>query len=122
MASSGRVDSKRRCRYPAGRGKVRALTGTIVHFDIRLDPTAEQNLRRLTARQRAIVIDEIEKQLRFEPKVATKNRKRMRENPLSTWELRVGTLRVYYDVWDDPEPIVLIRAIGIKEGNRVRFP
>ena len=44
----------------------------------------------------------------------------MRPNPLAPWELRIGDLRVYYDV-EETEHIVLIRAVGIKEGNRVRI-
>jgi hypothetical protein len=28
---------------------------------------------------------------------------------------------VYYDVEDEPEPVVQIRAVGIKERNRVRI-
>ena len=43
----------------------------------------------------------------------------MRPNPIAPWELRLGDLRVYYDVEDDPEPKVLIRAVGLKERNRV---
>lgn len=45
----------------------------------------------------------------------------MRPNPLAPWELRIGDLRVYYDVEEDPTPVVYIRAIGIKERNRVRI-
>ncbi len=45
----------------------------------------------------------------------------MRPNRLALWELRIGNLRVYYDIEDDPEPIVYIRAIGIKERNYVRI-
>lgn len=45
----------------------------------------------------------------------------MRPNPLAPWELRIGDLRVYYDVEEGPEPKVLIRAVGIKERNRVRI-
>ena len=40
----------------------------------------------------------------------------MRPNPLAPWELRV-----YYDVEETPEPKVLIRAVGLKERNRVRI-
>jgi len=43
----------------------------------------------------------------------------MRPNPIAPWELRIGALRVYYDVEDTPEPKVLIRAVGIKERNQV---
>jgi hypothetical protein len=45
----------------------------------------------------------------------------MRPNPLAPWELRIGALRVYYDVEDAPQPKVFIRAVGIKERNRVRI-
>ena len=39
--------------------------------------------------------------------------------PLASWELRVGDLRVYYDVEEDPEQQVIIAAIGVKVRNRV---
>ena len=43
----------------------------------------------------------------------------MRPNPLAPWELRIGNLRVYYDVAEPPEAVVFIRAIGIKRRNRI---
>jgi len=43
----------------------------------------------------------------------------LRPNPLASWELRVGDLRVYYDVQEDPEQQVNVVAIGIKQRNRV---
>ena len=43
----------------------------------------------------------------------------MRPNPLAPWELRIGNLRVYYDVENDPEATVLVLAVGRKERNRV---
>ncbi len=45
----------------------------------------------------------------------------MRPNPVAPWELRIGNLRVYYDVEEEPEPIVYIRAIGVKLRNLVRI-
>ena len=33
---------------------------------------------------------------------------------MAPWVLRVGDLRVDYEVKDEPEPVVTIRAIGIK--------
>ena len=45
----------------------------------------------------------------------------MRPNSLAPWELRIGDLRVYYAVQEQPEPMVLVRAIGIKQRNRVRI-
>jgi hypothetical protein len=43
----------------------------------------------------------------------------MRPNPVGLWVLRIGELRVYYDVEEDPEPMVYIRAIGVKRRNQV---
>ncbi len=45
----------------------------------------------------------------------------MRPNPLAPWELRIGDLRVYYDVIDEPEAIVHVRAVGIKDHNILRI-
>jgi hypothetical protein len=45
----------------------------------------------------------------------------MRPHPVAPWELRIGNLRVYDDVEEEPEPVVFIRAVGIKERNRVRI-
>ncbi len=61
------------------------------------------------------------KQLVYEPTVETKNRKPMRPNPVAPWELRIGNLRVYYDVEEEPEQVVLIRAVGVQERSRVRI-
>lgn len=90
-------------------------------YRIDFSPGTEEHLRALTARQRSIVLDTIDDELTHEPMTETKNRKPMRPNPLAPWELRIGILRVYYDVEDEPTPIVYIRAIGIKERNRVRI-
>ncbi len=90
-------------------------------YSIEYSPDAEDHLRFLTARQQAIVLDTIDEQLTHQPIVETRNRKPMRPNPLAPWELRIGALRVYYDVEDIPEPKVYIRAVGIKERNRVRI-
>jgi hypothetical protein len=78
-------------------------------------------LRYLTARQQAIVLDTVDEQLTHQPTVETRHRKPMRPNPLAPWELRIGALRVYYDVEAEPELVVLIRAVGLKERNRVRI-
>ena len=48
----------------------------------------------------------------------TKNRKPLQPNPLSRFELRIGDLRVYYEVDERPR-IVEIRAVGRKDRNRV---
>jgi deoxycytidine triphosphate deaminase len=59
--------------------------------------TAINHLRYLTARQRSVVFTGVEQQLMHEPIAETRNRKQMRANPLASWELRLGDLRVYYE-------------------------
>jgi mRNA-degrading endonuclease RelE of RelBE toxin-antitoxin system len=66
-----------------------------------------------------MVFDAVDDQLAHEPAVETRNRKPMRPNPLSPWELRIGDLRVYYEIAEDPEQIVTIVAVGVKDRNRV---
>ncbi|CAN5764272.1 hypothetical protein BH23PLA1_BH23PLA1_36700 [soil metagenome] len=78
-------------------------------------------MRGLTARERTIVLDIVDEQLTHQPNVETRNRKPMRPNPLAPWELRIGDLRVYYDVSEAPESIVHVRAIGVKDRNVVRI-
>ncbi len=88
---------------------------------IEYSPDAEDHLRALTTRQQRMVLDAVDEQLVHQPTVETRNRKPMRPNPLAPWELRIGNLRVYYDVEEEPEPVVFIRAVGVKQRNRVRI-
>ena len=90
-------------------------------FTIEYSPDVEDHLRVLTARQCAMIFDEVDLQLLHEPDVETRNRKPMRPNPVAPWELRIGDLRVYYDIEHDPTKRVLIRAVGIKTRNIVRI-
>jgi len=90
-------------------------------FEIEYSPDAEDHLRALKARQRSTVLDEVDIQLTHQPDIETRNRKPMRPNPVAPWELRVGDLRVYYDIAYEPAKRVLVRAVGIKTGNTVRI-
>lgn len=97
------------------------MEGRPVAYSVEFTPEAEEHLASLRAHDRARLLDEIETQLVDEPARETRNRKPMRPNPRAPWELRVGHLRVYYEVSRDPTPTVTVRAIGIKVGNRVRI-
>jgi mRNA-degrading endonuclease RelE of RelBE toxin-antitoxin system len=90
-------------------------------YVIEYSPEAEEHLQGLTARQRKIVFDTVDRQLLNQPNVETKNRKPMRPNPVAPWELRIGSLRVYYDVEEHPESKVVVAAVDVKERNRVRI-
>jgi len=86
---------------------------------IHYSPEAADHLARLTAHQSATVLDKVERNLTHEPTVPTRNRKVLRANPLAAWELRIGDLRVYHEVQDEPDAVVIVKAIGIKERDRV---
>ncbi len=45
----------------------------------------------------------------------------MRPNPVAPWELRIGDLRVYYEVTEEHEPVVCILAVGLKQRRQVRI-
>lgn len=90
-------------------------------YRIEYSPDTEDHFRVLTTHQQVTVLDTVEKQLQYQPTIETRNRKPMRPNPIAPWELRIGNLRVYYDIEDDPEYVVYIRAIGIKERNNVKI-
>ena len=88
-------------------------------YAIEFSPAAVEHLELLKAREQAIIVDAIDEQLTHQPTIETRNRKPMRPNPVAPWELRVGAMRVYYDVAADPDQTVFIRAIGVKRRNRV---
>lgn len=89
-------------------------------YRIEYSPTAADHLGSLTARQQAMIVDAVDRQLSEEPFHETRNRKPMRPNPVAPWELRVGVLRVYYDIVEETSgPLVRVLAIGIKQRNRV---
>ena len=85
-------------------------------FDIELTESALEDLRFLKKFEQRFVLDAIEAQLTAEAEVETRNRKPLRPNELSTWELRVGAFRVFYDIEGSE---VRIKAVGWKEHNRL---
>jgi hypothetical protein len=90
-----------------------------MRYAIVYSPVSIPHLQAITARQRRLVLGAVEEQLSHQPGVETRNRKPMRPNPLAPWELRVEECRVYYDVVDEPEPVVTVLAVGIKVRARV---
>ncbi len=67
------------------------------------------------------LVEAVDEQLADQPTVETRNRKPMRPNPIAPWELRVGHLRVYYEVQEEPDPVVRVLAVGVKDRNGVRI-
>ena len=75
----------------------------------------------LSARQRRIALNAVDVQLSTEPESATRNRKPMRLNSIASWELRVGNIRVYYEIGRLDRRMVNILAVGVKERNKARI-
>jgi mRNA-degrading endonuclease RelE of RelBE toxin-antitoxin system len=86
-------------------------------YQIRFEEEATEHLGEFTARERSTILYEIENQLIHQPNVRTRHRKQLRPNPLAKWQLSVGDSRIFYDV-DEPANEVVILAIGRKAGNR----
>ena len=85
-------------------------------YKIEVSEEAKLDLLHYSAFERRIITSEIRAQLADQPMVETKNRKPLRNNPLASWELRVGRYRVFYEVATTVR-IVAILAVGHKEHN-----
>jgi mRNA-degrading endonuclease RelE of RelBE toxin-antitoxin system len=88
-------------------------------YTIRYAPMARDHLRRLSAYRRQEILDEIDVHLPDAPTVPSKRRKCLpdlvtpwpAEPPV--WQLTVGDYRVFYDVSEDDQ-IVMVRAVRRK--------
>lgn len=85
-------------------------------FKITITEEGERQLRSLTARDQRILEAAMVARLKHQPTTLTKAIKQLRPNPLAEFELRVGDLRVLYNVEKD-EVVVLI--VGRKVGNKL---
>jgi mRNA-degrading endonuclease RelE of RelBE toxin-antitoxin system len=83
-----------------------------MRYELLLAPGAMQAYRSLPAHERAEVRDALERHLRYEPTRVSKSRiKRLRGLSQPQYRLRVGEVRVFYDV--TPE-VVQVLAIVTK--------
>jgi mRNA-degrading endonuclease RelE of RelBE toxin-antitoxin system len=90
-------------------------------YQIEFAESVKTHLDDLTASQRATVLAAVETQLTSEPLTETRNRKPLRPNPVAPWELRVGKMRVFYDVSEGPRQTVRVLAVGVKDRNILRI-
>ena len=87
-------------------------------FTVEVTESALDDLDYLKKAEQNLVLDAIEEQLTATPLTPTRNRKPLRSNDLSQWELRVTSFRVFYDV-DEEASKVIVRAVGWKEHNKL---
>ncbi|MBU0512129.1 MAG: type II toxin-antitoxin system RelE/ParE family toxin [Chloroflexi bacterium] len=78
-------------------------------YPIIFSPEAVQDIKRLSARDSSIVRDALEKYLRHEPEKLSKSRiKRLRGIRHPQYRLRVGEIRIFYDVTERNVEILAI--------------
>jgi mRNA-degrading endonuclease RelE of RelBE toxin-antitoxin system len=91
-------------------------------FTLLYDEGAEEDLRALRAFEARRVLDSVDAQLAREPMKPTKRRKLLEglappwDCARPVWQLRVGDLRVFYDI-DHQQGHVIIRAVR-RKGTR----
>lgn len=77
----------------------------------------------LTVNVQRIVVKVAVQQLTYQPLEQTRNRKPLRPNPsypIAFWELRIDTVRVFYEV-EESANLVYIVAVGEKDHNEIRI-
>lgn len=80
-----------------------------MRYEIVLSPGVVQELKALRAHERAEVRDALEQHLRREPTKVSRSRiKRLRGLRQPQYRLRVGEIRVYYDVFEATVSILAI--------------
>jgi mRNA-degrading endonuclease RelE of RelBE toxin-antitoxin system len=88
-------------------------------YSIRYAQAVKDELAALRAFERRQLLSRIDQQLLHEPMTETRNRKRLVglvppwEHEPPVWELRSGKFRIFYDV-DEAEQLVVVRAIRQK--------
>lgn len=80
-----------------------------MRYEIIFSPEAADDFKKLSARERATIKDAIEHHLRYEPgKVSRSRIKRLREMELPQYRLRVGEIRVFYDIQKETVEVLAV--------------
>lgn len=87
-------------------------------YEIEYTRDAFEDLSDFKKYEQQIIVSAIEEQLTWQPILETRNRKPLRYNEMSQWELRIGKYRVFYDV-DMAANSVTIKAVGEKRHNQL---
>ncbi len=87
-----------------------------MRYEVILAPEAAGSYRSLPAYQRAEVRDALERHLRYEPTRVSKSRiKRLRGLSQPQYRLRVGEVRIFYDV--TPEAVEVLAIVTKAEAT-----
>ncbi|OHB95982.1 MAG: hypothetical protein A2Z57_14330 [Planctomycetes bacterium RIFCSPHIGHO2_12_39_6] len=88
----------------------------MAEYQIEVTDDAKADLYHYTAFEQKIITEEIRNQLSQQPLIETRNRKKLRDNPIASWELRSNKYRIFYEVNEIPRKVTIV-AIGHKEHN-----
>ena len=70
-------------------------------YEIEYALDAIEDLKAFRKFEQQLIVDQIAEQLSNEPRRDTRNRKQLRPNNVSAFELRITKFRIFYDVDDD---------------------
>jgi mRNA-degrading endonuclease RelE of RelBE toxin-antitoxin system len=90
-----------------------------MRFEILYTPKAVGHLATFPKTEQVKITDRIDELLGRDPTLSTRKRKLLRPNPVALWELRIGDIRVFYDVQGVPMASVIVKAIGKKVHNEL---
>ena len=85
-------------------------------YRIEVTENARADLAVYTAFERQMILSAVRVQLTHQPTVETRKRKKLRDNPVASWELRAGKYRIFYEV-DEASRTVKVIAVGHKDHN-----
>jgi mRNA-degrading endonuclease RelE of RelBE toxin-antitoxin system len=80
-------------------------------FQIVITPNAQQDLKALRAYDQRTILQEIRTQLTHEPTRVSRSRiKKLTQPAISQYRLRVGEFRVYYDVDEVSQHVIVVEV------------
>src|SRR3954466_5988861 len=88
-------------------------------YAILYSPEAVDHIAWLAKTEQVRVLDDVDSQLTHQPTLPTRKRKVLRANLIAPWQLRLDNLRVFYEVLEEPEQRVVIKAVGKKIHNEL---
>jgi mRNA-degrading endonuclease RelE of RelBE toxin-antitoxin system len=85
-------------------------------YTVEISDDAEKDLAWYRAYERRIILENALASLRNHPESESANQKKLQDNPIAPWEVRVGKYRIFYTIEQDDKVVVIV-SIGHKEHN-----
>ncbi|MBI2927935.1 MAG: type II toxin-antitoxin system RelE/ParE family toxin [Verrucomicrobia bacterium] len=79
-------------------------------YEINFTEPALDDLEWLRKVDQKAVLEGVDRLLSHQPDLEAKNRKRLYEHPLASWEIRVGRFRVFYNL---PEGVRIVEVVAV---------